>query len=78
MSNPSDKSAYAAHARIDVHDSVLGDIKSDVSDIKEGMKWVTRYFITVAVAFIAWMAIQLYRGPAPVVGPVASAAEVHK
>lgn len=78
MSNPSDKSAYAAHARIDVHDSVLGDIKSDVSDIKEGMKWVTRYFITVAVAFIAWMAIQLYRNPPHTVGPVAAAAEVHK
>lgn len=78
MTSTSDKSAYAAHARLDVHNEVLSGIKSDVSEIKDGMKWVTRYFITVAVAFIAWMAIQLYRGPPPVVGPVAAAAEVHK
>jgi small basic protein len=47
--------------RKELFETIVGAIKEDLDEIKDSQKWVTRYFITVAIAFMAWMGVQLYQ-----------------
>lgn len=61
--------------RKEVFETVVAAIREDVSEIKDGIKWQNRQFITVCIAFIAFMALQLYHNIQVRAGTPAYAAE---